>query len=165
MACSGGHCTNHYSGCSYHRPPCPSNRPLMGGQPVTGDKVLQVHIENLRTNIQAEIALYRSNHNWSWVPMEANDPAVQGQIINENTMFLEMDRMMDRVLGWGPGGSIPTQGDKLQWLQYLAVCNEYDIVRTNCICHSDLGTLVCSCHNDCGCHYSDMRLKKEIQYC
>lgn len=163
MACSGGHCSNHYSGCNYHRPPCPSNRPL-NPRAVTGQAISAGHIEDLRTKVQAEIALYRSNHNYSWVPMEANDSAVQGQIANENNMFQELDRMMDRVLGWS--GTRPNyQGQKFTWVEYEGVCNEYDIVRTNCICHSDLGTLVCTCHGDCGCHYSDMRLKKEIQYC
>lgn len=165
MACSGAHCSNHMTGCNYHRPPCPSNRPLMGGQPGPGDKILQVHIENLRQSVHAEIALYRSNPNYTWVPVEAVDPAVAGEVINERNMFLELDRMMDRVLGWGSGGSIPGYGDHITWYNYISVCNEYDVVRTNCICNSDMGTLVCTCHGDCGCHYSDMRLKKEIQYC
>lgn len=164
MACSGAHCDNHYSGCNYHRPPCAANRPL-NPRANQGERVTTAHIEDLRTKVQAEIALYRANHNYSWVPMEANDSAQQGVIINENTMFLELDRMMDRVLGWGPGGSIPSQGSKLTWFEYVAVCNEYDIVRTNCICHSDLGVLICTCDGNCGCNYSDMRLKKEVVYC
>ena len=162
MACSGAHCTNHFAGCSYHRPPCPSNRPLMSGQPTQGTRVQAVHVENLRQNIQAEISLYRSNPNYAWVPMEANVAA--GDFVDENDMWTELDRMMDRVLGWS--GDLPNQyGQYLTWVQYVALCNEYEYVRTNCICHADLGTQVCTCHNDCGCHYSDMRLKKEIQYC
>ena len=72
--------------------------------------------------------------------------------------------MMDRVLGWS-GDTPNQQGRPVTWIDFLAVCNEYDIVRTNCICHSDMGPLVCTCHNDCGCNYSDARLKKEISYC
>ncbi|WP_408098558.1 hypothetical protein ACJVC5_06495 [Peredibacter sp. HCB2-198] len=71
----------------------------------------------------------------------------------------------DIIPGWSESLGL-TDGSYIRAADLVPLVDAYNAIRMDCICHADCyENNVCACHNNCDCHYSDKRLKKEIQYC
>ena len=162
MACSGSHCTDHGTGtttCVDHRATCDTNRPLTlsGDFGVAGGVVYASDIENLRSNIRAELERWDLKYG----PYTYYQPDAYASGLGiDDVQADQLDDMIGQVLG---GASDYPEGGLVEDTNWTNIRDRYNTLRTSCICNSDCAcNLVCSCHNDCGCNYSDERLKENI---
>ncbi|EPZ52288.1 hypothetical protein M902_1763 [Bacteriovorax sp. BAL6_X] len=187
MACSGGHCSYHNTGtstCSGHRGVCTSNRGVTLSSGVTsGGKVLSTHISNLRNNIAAELARYRSHPYYNpgtpsssfgvgaritnaasaSINNEINDlspkndtPVIYTPAPSGVSPWDNRPRTADDPSAGGTSGARTWNkyGQKLVRSHVQELLTYYNTIRADCICNSDCNcNAVCNCHNNCGCHY------------
>lgn len=184
MACSGSHCTNHGTGtttCSNHRATCSTNRALTlsGEFGVTTGRIRQSDVENLRTNIRAEVTRYNLHAEFNITLRQATayttSTLVDNAHINDmETMVQQVDNVRERIGINYATFSYPADATTaansysnvtIEDGHWTTLRDKYNAIRTDCICNSDCScNLVCSCHNNCGCNYSDVRLKENIEY-
>lgn len=166
MACNGTYCNAYGTGtttCVSNRAACATNRPLSLSGEFTAGRVLASDIENLRANIQAEIATYDLHANYGPYNLLENASFAAGNRVYAS-QYNNLQTMVNYVSGAAytamTAGSSTIAGTYWQDLR-----NRYDTLRQDCICNADCScNAVCACHNDCGCNYSDERLKENIKF-
>lgn len=57
-----------------------------------------------------------------------------------------------------------SDGNPITFAQFQEARSKINSLRASCICNSDCGGhVVCACFGNCGCNYSDKRLKRHIR--
>jgi len=58
-----------------------------------------------------------------------------------------------------------TRNSSIDLTFHNEIVTAYDSITRQCLCNSDCGcNSQCVCNGNCGCHYSDRRLKQDIEY-
>lgn len=161
-ACCNNHCTcNVNTGeCASHRSVCSSNRTNFtdnNGDGYTinaGTAVKALHMTELRDAIRQELTERNNHANYTYntevtLNVSAGDIIDDSHINTINNAIMRIDGQNLIPSSWVSAYGINFHRSRIRDLE------------DDCICNSD-GQTYCSCHNNCGCNYSDVRLKENI---
>lgn len=149
--------------CAGHRGACASNRvPDLGTDVPNGGIIYASDIEDLRTNIRAEIDSWNAHALYNYTKRQAGAIAKGAAIADDH--FNNLRSMVNEMNGSSISAVNSTTliRDDNQWDDILS---NYNTIRQNCICNTDCScNTICSCYGDCGCNYSDKRLKENVEF-
>lgn len=175
MACSGGHCGYHcYNNVCDHIVPysvvgtvvdtegvCTHNvsypyTELTGGQQVNAGLITQnEHINDLRGAIDQERVRRGYPQIWNGTTIPTTNLIDNSDLISLKSAINEMKPSVFDTYTEG-SRSLARYTDRLRFA--------IEGMRQECLCNGNCGSnLVCMCYNDCGCFYSDRRLKTNIR--
>ena len=155
MACSGAHCTNHDTGtttCVGHRPACAANQLFIpsAGFGVQGGDITAADVEQLRSKLRSEVALYNVNYSARAV---ATVTLREGSAWSVGTAIDDSDPNNLHLMGVDtpepPGPGTPTMtknpGDDVLATDWgTNIADLYETIRTDCICNAN-----CDCNAIC----------------
>lgn len=165
MACSGGYCASqcYVNVCNTYVAPNEAWNYNATGAPFPDSSGDVIHDENM-TRLALSINDERVRRG---IPQFTFDTVTGGDIIYGNNASQEMMKDIKTAINGISSGYVTytiVDGNPVTWLQIREAKNKIQALRNSCLCNSDCGGhLVCSCYHDCGCYYSDERLKKDIR--
>lgn len=176
--------------CVGNRAPNTSASPIVPQQN-KGDKFSKNQLNNLRNALRIEITRWRQHAFYSTVgnpssltaTVQANDKIGANDMNSVNNQ-LQIFGGTANVRGNAVRPKAPNlrdinplfaalqalyvdKGKPMRAADYQLLRNNYENMRQDCICHSDcvLNNSGVVCALNCGCNYSDKRLKTRIYYC
>jgi len=164
MACSGVFCSGNClvvgpAGCSVYAPACPTNGTTWTDDPLVVDttKIRAVHVNEMRASINNE-----RTTRWATTAISGSDVVAETDLIKGS----DYDNIKNGINGLVPGTITDsyTTNTKIPTSHTTNLRSAINTIRTNCVCDAlcDLYS-ACACHNDCGCFYSDERLKENVK--
>jgi hypothetical protein len=183
MACKGSHCTNHcYSyGCGEgtHRAPSSGNLFTFDNIAKEG-KITANFTKQLKTALNSELSTRTKLRGYPNQTVGFTDPTKDSNILAKTNaeVLVELKNKINAIVTHstykaatgatgGDGGTLPTLNDTYNAGTIVTLAHWSNIrdkilaLMRECLCNGNCGyNSICSCYNDCGCNYSDERLKE-----
>jgi len=160
MACRGGYCSNQClcnQDCSAHTPKCSSNAYNFTDPNLsTSYNVRTYHVNQLRVAINQE----RNRRDLSQYSFGSN---VTTSTLIYGSHFYALKNALNGIQHLVDDDY--TTSMNISYAKVKNLRTKINNLRVDCICNSNCdGYHTCNCHNNCGCNYSDKRLKSSIKY-